>query len=289
MPASSASTERLSTAPGVIDGRPKSIATSPVVLAVPAELGLALDASGTGWQRLPALQSSPDSLHGLGVDGWGSLKLALPVGSPTGQALDAIAVATADAGTGPLDETQAASPTVTAAISALANGNKAIDGAPASTADAINALARQTSPSAGSFHAVPATEQQIYAAGTAASGVTAFAPPASLPSPTTRRPSSRPHRSTRPSAARQPSSSTSCASRIRCNTSSTQGSGWTPRPRPRPTAPRCRRSRGPSPRRPGRLPSVWRRRSPILSSRRPRRSCSTSPGPWATPMAPPPG
>ncbi|GAB2646980.1 substrate-binding domain-containing protein [Prescottella soli] len=176
IPSSSASTERLSTVPGVIDGRPKPIATSPVVLAVPAELGLALDASSTGWQSLPTLQSSPDSLKGLGLTGWGSLKLALPADSPTGQALDAVAAATADAGTGPLDEAQAASPAVTTAISALATGNKAIDGAPASAADAISALAGQTSPSAGSFHAVPATEQQIYAAGNAASGLTAFAP-----------------------------------------------------------------------------------------------------------------
>lgn len=176
IPSSSAATERLSMVPGMIDGGPKSIATSPVVLAVPTELGLALDAASTGWQRLPSLQTTPDSLNGLGLTGWGGLKLALPVDSPTSHALDAVAAATVDAGTGPLDETQAASPEVTAAVSALTNGNKAIDGAPASTADAITALARQTSPAAGSFHAVPATEQQIYTAGDEASGLAAFAP-----------------------------------------------------------------------------------------------------------------
>lgn len=176
IPSGSAATERLSGVPGVIDGRPKSIATSPVVLAVPGALDLALDASGIGWQRLPALQSAPDSLTRLGLPGWGSLKLALPADSPTDHALDAVAAAVADAGTGPLDEAQAASPPVTAAISALANGSKAIDGAPASTADALSALARQSSPAADSFHAVPATEQQIYAAGDAASGLAAFAP-----------------------------------------------------------------------------------------------------------------
>ncbi|MGF7120428.1 substrate-binding domain-containing protein [Rhodococcus sp. BE178] len=181
IPSSSQSVNRVAATGGVVDGQPKSLATSPVVLAAPRELALAFTAAGTGWQNLPALQSGKDTLDGLGLPGWGSLKLTLPAGSPTDQALDAVAASTADVGAGPLDETQAASPQVTAAIAALANGSKAIDGAPTSTADATSALAAQPEPAKGTFHAVPSTEQQIRALGKKASGLVAFAPAGATP------------------------------------------------------------------------------------------------------------
>ncbi|WP_430332627.1 substrate-binding domain-containing protein [Rhodococcus sp. ACT016] len=181
IPASGAAINRVSPVPGVLDGQPKPIATSPVVLAVPAELGLALDAARSGWQNLPALQTASDSLTGIGLAGWGSLKLTLPADSPTGHALDAAAAAVTDAGSGPLDEPRAASPKATTAISGLAIGAAAIRDAPTSTTDAIAALSRQASPAGGPFHAVPATEQQIRAAGDAASGLVAFAPAGATP------------------------------------------------------------------------------------------------------------
>ncbi|MCL2533679.1 MAG: substrate-binding and VWA domain-containing protein [Nocardiaceae bacterium] len=181
IPASGAAINHVSAVPGVLDGQPKPIASSPVVLAVPGPLALALDAAGTGWQGLPALQAERDSLAGIGLGGWGSLKLALPTDSATGHTLDAVAAAVADAGTGPLDEPQAASPKVTAAVSALATGAPAIDGAPHSTTDALVALSRQTNRGAAPVHAIPATEQQIRAAGDGASGLVAFTPAGATP------------------------------------------------------------------------------------------------------------
>ncbi|WP_433604274.1 substrate-binding domain-containing protein [Prescottella agglutinans] len=181
IPSSGAAINRVSPVPGVIDGHPKPIASSPIVLAVPAELARTLEAAGTTWQGLPSLQAERDSLATLGLAGWGSLKLALPTDPATGHVLDAVAAATTDAGPGPVDEAQAASPKVTAAVSALSNGARAIDGAPASTADAIAALARQTNHADASVHAVPATEQQLRAAGDSASGLVAFAPAGATP------------------------------------------------------------------------------------------------------------
>ncbi|PTR27421.1 von Willebrand factor type A domain-containing protein [Rhodococcus sp. OK519] len=180
IPATGTAVERLA-GTGAVDGQPKSIASSPVVVAAPEELALALTAAGTGWQTLPTLQSGKDSLAGLGLAGWGSLKLALPTGpgsGATGAAIEAVAAATVNAGTGPLTEAQAASPQVTAAIGALENGSRSIDGTPAATADTLDKLSARSDHTAASFHAVPATEQQVFAHG---DGLIAFAPAGATP------------------------------------------------------------------------------------------------------------
>ncbi len=212
IPASGTAIDRLAGA-GVVDGSPKPLASSPVVVVAPEDLAAALTASGTGAEP-PALQSGKDSLDGIGLRGWSGLKLALPAGPDSAAALDAVAAATANAGTGPLDETQAASPQVVAAVGALANGSKAIDAAPATTADAVELLAGRSDPASAPVHAVPATEQQLYAAGDDARGLVAYAPAGATPvldhpatilaTPwSTRRAAVQPH-----------SSSTSCGSRI---------------------------------------------------------------------------
>lgn len=183
IPASSAAVDRLSDS-GAVDGRPKSVASSPVVLAAPRELALALTAAGTAWQNLPTLQSGTDTLAGIGLGGWGNLRLALPTGAGSGATaatLDAVAAATAGVGAGPLDEAQAASPKVAAAIAGLAHGSRAIADAPTTTADAIRALASQHDHAAAALHAVPATEQQLIAAGGDAAGLVAFAPGGATP------------------------------------------------------------------------------------------------------------
>ncbi|WP_254699204.1 substrate-binding domain-containing protein [Rhodococcus sp. SGAir0479] len=183
IPATSGPVNRLADT-GVVAGRPKSVASSPVVLAAPRELALALTAADTGWQNLPALQSGRDALAQMGLGGWGNLRLALPTGPGSGAtaaALDAIAAATANVGAGPLDDAQAASPRVTSAIATLAAGSRAIENAPATTADALAALSSQRDPQSAPVHAVPATEQQMIAAGDRASGLTAFAPSGATP------------------------------------------------------------------------------------------------------------
>lgn len=183
IPATRDAVNRLS-GTGAVSGQPKSVASSPVVLAAPRELALALTAAGTGWQNLPQLQSGKDALAGIGLGGWGNLRLALPSGPGSGAtaaALDAVAAATVDAGDGPLDEQQAATPRVTAAVAELANGSKAIENAPTTTVDAITTLSSQRDPANAPVHAVPATEQQMIAAGDKASGLVAVAPSGTTP------------------------------------------------------------------------------------------------------------
>uniref|UniRef100_UPI000AC7AF2F substrate-binding domain-containing protein n=1 Tax=Rhodococcus phenolicus TaxID=263849 RepID=UPI000AC7AF2F len=108
-----------------VAGQPKSLATSPLVLAVPPELAHALTTAATDWTDLPALQSRPGSLDTLGLPGWGTLRLALPTGPDTDAttaALEAVAAATTGAGTGPLTLEQADSQPAVAAVTALALG-----------------------------------------------------------------------------------------------------------------------------------------------------------------------
>ncbi|QPG46201.1 MULTISPECIES: VWA domain-containing protein [unclassified Rhodococcus (in: high G+C Gram-positive bacteria)] len=183
VPFSSDATARAAQA---LDGQTRSLATSPVVLAVPAELERALSTAGTGWRQLPSLQSDGSTLAGLGLDGWAGLRLALPTGTDadaTTPALEAVAAAATDAGTGPLTAEQAASPAATSAVGALALGADALgDGAGPTTAAALTTLA--DGPGAdGAVHAVPITEQQLHTAVASggAAGLVEFVPAGPTP------------------------------------------------------------------------------------------------------------
>ncbi|MFE3544644.1 VWA domain-containing protein [Nocardia sp. NPDC059177] len=152
--------------PGLIEGAPASIATSPIVLAVPEPLRQALDEHQITWSDLPRLQQG--SLDELGLSGWGGLRMALPGGDATTAA--AASVGSAVSGTEPLTEQAAGDGQVVAAISGLAAG------APVS-ADLTTAMAGITAdPTADTVHAVAATEQQL---GTG--GLVAYRPAGSAP------------------------------------------------------------------------------------------------------------
>lgn len=183
VPFSSDATARAAQA---LDGQSRSLATSPIVLAVPTALGRALDAANTAWRQLPSLQSDGSILAGLGLDGWTGLRLALPTGpdaDATTPALEAVAAAVTDAGPGPLTAEQAASPATTSAVGTLALGADALGaGAGPTTAAALDTLA--DAPGAdGTVHAVPITEQQLHTAVTSggAAGLAEFVPTGPTP------------------------------------------------------------------------------------------------------------
>ncbi|SEL05793.1 von Willebrand factor type A domain-containing protein [Rhodococcus maanshanensis] len=188
IPQSTQSIARLGGQTGLIDGQPKSLVTSPVLLAAPVTLAEALSGSKIGWQDLARLQSDPNALQGLGLPGWGSLRLALPTGpgsDPSTLAAEAVAAAVSGAGAGPVTEAQAASPPVISALSTLAVGSAAAfptaPDKPAVTADALAALGAQHDPRTGTLHAVAVTEQQLYAAEPDANALTAFLPAGATP------------------------------------------------------------------------------------------------------------
>ncbi|MFE3445714.1 VWA domain-containing protein [Nocardia sp. NPDC059180] len=153
--------------PGLIQGTPASVAVSPIALAVPGELGAALERSGITWADLPRLQRS--SLGELQLP-WGGLGMAVPSGDATLAA--ATAVASGVSGVDPLTEDAAQSGQVVAAVSALAATAPDIP----DTAAALGALTA-TPPAAATIHAVAATQQQINAHG----GLDAFVPAGAAP------------------------------------------------------------------------------------------------------------
>ncbi|MGW5151478.1 substrate-binding domain-containing protein [Rhodococcus koreensis] len=167
IPSSSHSVKQVS-ATGVISGEARPLATSPVVLAVRTAFANAPGTAALDWKDLPSLQTGRDSLATLGLPGWGSLGLALPVGpgaESTEMAVEAVAAAVTGSSTGPVTEEQARSVPVTSALTDLALGYEASTGTkPATTREALTALAAQGDPATSAIHAVATTEQQVYQA-----------------------------------------------------------------------------------------------------------------------------
>lgn len=131
----------------------RSLVSSPVLLAVRPELKTAL--AQQKWGTLPELQSSPTGLDGLRLNGWGPLRLALPLsdnGDATYVAAEAVAAASAPDG--------APATAGAGAISTLVAGQPELADDKVSTA--LDALLSGGSPAASTVHAVATTEQQIF-------------------------------------------------------------------------------------------------------------------------------
>jgi len=179
-----ADTRATTRAADAVAGQPKSLAASPLVLAVPPELAQALTTAGTDWAQLPDLQTRPDALDTLGLPGWGALRLALPTGAHTDATTAALeAVTAAVTGTGALTLDRADSQPAVAAVTALALGANALGAAAGpTTADALTAVA--TAPTAtGDVHAVPVVEQHLYTAlkNHTLAGITTYRPAGPAP------------------------------------------------------------------------------------------------------------
>ena len=159
IPASSVSEARLETGAGpetVSDSR--SLVTSPVLLAIRPELKSALGQQN--WASLPSMQTNPRALDGLGLPGWGSLRLALPLSGDSDAsflAAEAVAAASAPAGAPPSSGT--------GAVNSLIAGQPELADNKASTA--MDALLNAADPAAAPVHAVVTTEQQLFQRGAA--------------------------------------------------------------------------------------------------------------------------
>lgn len=154
IPASAVSSARLQAVAGkeiVSDAR--SLVTSPVVLAVRPQLAESL--GQREWPALPELQTNPTALETLNLPGWGSLRLALPIGGAsdaTYLVAEAVAATTAPAGAPPTAGLGAVSALLGAAPR-LAND---------SADEAWNSLVTSTDPTTAPVHAVAMTEQQLF-------------------------------------------------------------------------------------------------------------------------------
>jgi hypothetical protein len=157
IPGSSISAARLAGAAGqktISDSR--SLVTSPVLLAVRPELEQAL--GNQNWAALPGLQTNPNSLAGVNMPAWGSLRLALPTngnGDATFLAGEAVAAASAPAGAPPTQGT--------GAVRTLMSGQPKL--ADTSLAEAMNTLLKPGDVASAPVHAVITTEQQLFLRG----------------------------------------------------------------------------------------------------------------------------
>ncbi|WP_111508820.1 substrate-binding domain-containing protein [Mycobacterium kyogaense] len=154
IPASSASEARLEAKTGprtVSDSR--SLVTSPVVLATSPQLADAL--KDQNWGTLPRLQTDPAGLDGLGLQGWGGFRLALPLGQDSDAsylAAEAIAAESAPAGSPPSAGL--------GAVSTLMAAAPKLDDANAGTA--LDALVGADNAATAPVHAVVTTEQGLF-------------------------------------------------------------------------------------------------------------------------------
>lgn len=178
IPQSTADVEAV-TARGSIDGTPRSLASSPVVLAAPTAIADAVTAAGSSWADLVRLQRDPQA---LGLGEWGGLRLAVPTGSDTGAttlAVAAIAAGVLGDPTTPLTVEQASSRELVSAMSELAfTDTNAAALSTSTTYDALASLENEAGPQAP-VHAVPVTEQQL--ASTDSSTLTAVRPQGPTP------------------------------------------------------------------------------------------------------------
>jgi hypothetical protein len=173
IPASSVSAARLEASAGektISDSR--SLVTSPVLLAIRPQLKPAL--AQQNWAALPSLQTNPTALDDLGLQGWGSLRLALPMSGDSDAsylAAEAVAAESAPAGEPPSAGI--------GAVNSLVSGQPELADKKASTA--INALLNADDPADAPVHAVVITEQQLFQRGTtlpdAKDVVTSWLPP----------------------------------------------------------------------------------------------------------------
>ncbi|QII03413.1 VWA domain-containing protein [Rhodococcoides fascians A21d2] len=178
IPQSTADVEAV-TARGSVDGTPRSLASSPVVLAAPAAVADAVTAAGSSWADLVRLQRDPQA---LGLGEWGGLRLAVPTGSDTGAttlAVAAIAAGVRGDETTPLTVEQVSSRELISAMSELAfTDTNAAALSTSTTYDALAGLENAAGPQAP-VHAVPVTEQQL--ASTDSSTLTAVRPQGPTP------------------------------------------------------------------------------------------------------------
>jgi Ca-activated chloride channel homolog len=156
----------------LLGSQPTSIATSPVVLAMPDAAATAvLDGNGLQWQDLPALVSGQDGWQRFGHPEWGRFSLAMPdvARNPASAlALQSMLVSTSPDGVGPVTVDTLTVPAVNDAMISLATATP--PEAPGTTLDALKELAQASDVGATPFDAVPTLEFDLYRRNTGLDG-----------------------------------------------------------------------------------------------------------------------
>jgi hypothetical protein len=160
----------------LLGSQPTSIATSPVVLAMPEAAANAVpsnegDGKGLQWRDLPALVSEPNGWQRFGHPEWGRFSLAMPdvARNPASAlALQSVLASTSPKGIGPLTVDTLTVPAVNDAMIKLATATP--PQTPGTTLDALDALATADDLAAAPFDAVPTLEFDLYRRNTGLDG-----------------------------------------------------------------------------------------------------------------------
>lgn len=156
----------------LLGSEPASVATSPVVLAMPEGAAAAIrEGSMFTWGELPELVNDPAGWQRFGHPEWGGLKLAMPAvsGNPASAlALQAVLASASPKGSGPVTVDMLNAPGVSDAMRRLADA--AAPAVPPTTQDALTALAGAADLATAPFQAVPTLEYDLYRRNVGADG-----------------------------------------------------------------------------------------------------------------------
>ncbi|MBT0568213.1 substrate-binding domain-containing protein [Williamsia sp. CHRR-6] len=164
VPASSIwSAQLLASASSVVEGTPRSLVTSPVVLAVAPQFATTVGGK-LSWLQLLPLQRNDDGLAELGLEGWGRLRIGFATGSDLDAgvlAAQAVATEITHTDSAGLTTDDTALPQVVSTIKDLRK--RAVPVPDGSAARALPIIAGP-SPASADIQAIPMTEQALYAA-----------------------------------------------------------------------------------------------------------------------------
>jgi Ca-activated chloride channel homolog len=148
----------------LLGSEPASIATSPVLLAMPEHAAAALrEASSFSWGDLPDLVSDPTGWQRLGHPDWGRFTVAMPdvaANPASALALQSVLADASPKAAGPVTVDMLSEPAVTQAMAKLAAATP-VEG-PVTTGEALDALSGTDDLKAAPFDAVPALEFDLY-------------------------------------------------------------------------------------------------------------------------------
>lgn len=154
--------------PSLLGAGPESVATSPVVLAMPEPAADALFAAGPpDWAALPELAGDPESWSEFGQPDWGRFEVALPnpADNPASAlALQAVLAGVVGPGVGPVTTEMLREPPVRDALDELADSEQPETGA------ALETLAEAGEVTQAPFDGVPMLEYDLYQRNTATDG-----------------------------------------------------------------------------------------------------------------------
>lgn len=149
----------LAAQPGIAGDTARSIATSPVVLAMPADAAKAIQTTSVRWSQLPGLVAQASGWTSLGQPSWGAITVALPDPSSNAASLLALS-AMVNPGSTPITADVANATTVKQALDNFAGTQP--NPSATTTQAALATLGKAPGVQSAPYTCVPTTEIELY-------------------------------------------------------------------------------------------------------------------------------